>query len=159
MNILKDYHDTLTDVRKFIKAHPYRFSVYSGFMGVLCYLWTTRPRYGSYVDELLVYCNQLSQTPDSIRSGRSETELSKLMDLQAQNKLKYVNLGIVSLIMESRFSDVKRYQETSPYIVSPWWTVHRNVLDVGVLGRWIYLGKHMKDFDISDDEWIDIGRK
>ena len=34
--------------------------------------------------------------------------------------------------------------------------MHRNIVDVGVLGRWIYLRREMEDYDISDEEWLPV---
>lgn len=154
VNIARDYRDTFADLKKHFKEHPWRSACYAAMCVLLQQTWRRKPDSVSYFDTLVVYSNELSMVASTSRNQRSERYISKLVHQHSRLKLMYVNLGVLALIVERRsYPDVKSFPESCPQLRQPWWTVHRNIVDVGVWGSWRNIHNEMVDFDVNEEEW------
>ena len=154
VNIARDYRDTFTDLKKHFKEHPWRSACYFAMCILFQQTWKRRPDSASYFDTLVMYSNELSMVATPSRSQRSERYISRLIRQHSMHKLMYVNLGVVALIAERRSNpDVKSFPETCPQLRQPWWTLYRNIVDIGVWGSWWSIHNEMIDFDVNEEEW------
>ena len=154
MNIARDYRETFADVLKYAKQHPWKTACYAMMCVLFHQAWKRRPDRVSYFDTLVMYSNELSMVASGSRNPRSERYINRLFLRHSEHKLLYVNLGALALIVERRSCpDVKSFPETCPQLRQPWWTLYRNIVDVGVWGGWRMIHSEMVDFDINEDEW------
>lgn len=154
VNIARDYRDTFADVKKYVKHHPWKGACYAAMCVLLHQAWKRRPDSVSYFDTLVMYSNELGMVANDSRNPRSERYISRIFLQHSKHKLMYVNLGALALIVERRSCpDVKSFPETCPQLRQPWWSLYRNIVDVGVWGDWRVIHSEMVDFDVNEEEW------
>ena len=153
-NMARDYYVTFSDVGQFSRKHPLKTGLYLSTLAAAGYLWRKRPDFDSYTDSVVSWSNEITLVPESIRNKKSQRYVEGVFLLLDRNKLFYLNLGILALIIERRqYPDLKSYHETCSMLRKPWYMMYRNVVDIGVVGRWIHLDEEMREYDINDEEW------
>ena len=154
VNIARDYRDTFADVEKYVKQHPWRSVCYALMCVLFHQTWKRRPDSVSYFDTLIMYSNELGMVASVSRNPKSESYINRIILQHSKHKLMYVNLGVLALIVERRsYPDVRSFPETCPELRQPWWTLCRNIVDVGVWGGWRTIHSVMVDFDVNEEEW------
>ena len=53
---------------------------------------------------------------------------------------------------------VDKFEAQSGLVKPRWVDFHKQIVDVGVLGRWHAIHKAMFEFDVNPDEWDEQGR-
>ena len=157
VNISKDYYVTFSDAGQFSRQHPFRTAFYFSVLGAAAYMWRKKPDFVNYTDSVVSWSNEIALVPASIKNKKSQRYIERIFLMLIRDKLSCVNLGVLSVVVERRqYPSLRSFHETCPMLKTPWYSMHRNIVDVGVLGRWIYLRREMEDYDISDEEWLPV---
>jgi len=154
-NIMLDYYEVFTDIIKSAREHRFRSIV--GLIGVGAAVYSNKkvPDELNFQAELLDSANELSLVTETEQNRISKAYVERTLDLYSHKRLKYVNLGLVALIMElPAYPDLKSYQQTCTHLQPRWWTFYQRIIDIGVYGRWVVLQRKMIDYDINDTDWI-----
>lgn len=151
-NILLDYYEVSQDIIKSIKTHRVR-SAFSLFcFGGVVYSFKQVPDEFSYYGELLDWSNELSLVNEMEQNRVSKSHIDGVLDLYSNQRLRYVNLGLVAIVMEiPSYPECKNYHNTCSHLQPRWWTFYKRIIDVGIYGRWIVIQRKMVDYDINDE--------
>ena len=152
--ILDDYVAVSKDLASTARQRPLRTLLYLATGGILVTTWKKRPDLDGYINDILEYSNEIGQCSEAIRNSRAQSYIGRIIRLNSDGYLRYINLGLVAIVMErSSAPACKNYHETckhlQPGMLSAW---HR-VIDVGLWGHWLQLERNMVDFDVSEDEF------
>ena len=81
----------------------------------------------------------------------SKSHIDRILCLYSDKRLRYVNLGLVAIVMEiPTHPECKNYHNTCVHLQPRWWTFYERIIDVGVYGRWLVIQQKMVDYDIND---------
>ena len=109
------------------------------------------PSEHSYYAELLDWSNELSLVNQMEQNQVSKSHIDRTLDLYASNRLRYINLGLVAIVMEiPTYPECKNYHNTCVHLQPRWWTFHNRIVDIGMYGRWVVIQRKMLDYDINE---------
>ena len=150
-NIILDYYEVSLDIVKTIKTHRIR-SVFGFFCtGAVVYSFRQVPSEYNYYGELLEWSNELSLVNEKEQNQVSKSHIDRTLRLYASNRLHYVHLGLVAIVMETpTYPDCKNYHSTCVHLQPRWWTFYERIIDIGVYRKWIVIQQKMKDYDINE---------
>lgn len=150
--IFEDYRSAIKDTLLHAKAHPFKSTAYLIGTGTVLASWYQRPDYSSYVSAVVKYSNEICQCSEPSRKPTAYKHITEIIHLNSDNYLRYVNLGVVAVVIRRNSSaDVKMYNETCAHVQPHWWTVFNRIIDVGFWRKWYLLEKKMVDFDVNDE--------
>lgn len=133
---------------------PVKASVYGALLGGAWACFYTKPDRSSFEAALLERSGQLGLLSPWIRSGSSDGHVQSLMKLRNEGRLRYLSLGVLTLLYHSDFDpDVTLYEAQCSNLSVPWRELPQRVLDVGFVGRWWILDSKMRDYDVNEDEF------
>ena len=151
-NIILDYYEVLQDIVKSVKTHRVR-----SVLGLFCFggvVYSARqvPDEHSYYAELLDWSNELSLVNEAQQNKISKIHIDRILHLYANNRLFYVNLGLVAMVMEiPTYPECKNYHNTCKHLQPRWWTFYDRIVDVGMYRKWLVIQRKMVDYDINDE--------
>ena len=150
-NIILDYYEVSQDIIKSIKTHRVR-SVFGFFcFGAVVYTSRQVPNEHSYYAELLDWSNELSLVNKTEQNQVSKSHIDRTLHLYASNRLRYINLGLVAIVMEiPTYPECKNYHNTCVHLQPRWWTFYNRIVDVGMYGKWLVMQRKMIDYDINE---------
>ena len=152
-DILTDYVEVAKDLVQGAKQRPVKAALYLTSAALFTATWRKRPDYASYVDGVVNYANELGMCSETVRKPSAKRYLDDLSKLHADGRLKYVNLGVVAVVLKRDYSpSCANYHETCQHLQSRWWTMRERVVDVGFWDRWRNLELEMIDFDVNEEE-------
>lgn len=141
-----------------MKKRPVKSSIYVSLLATTGVLIKTNPGAKEFQSRLIESVTDLMLVGDLIRNPVSEKAIDTIVDLSNQQRLKCYNLGICSIMCIKNCSpEVGLYAATCKHLKPHWTEFHKTIIDVGVLGRWIYLEKAMVDYDVNPEEWLEDG--
>lgn len=151
-NIILDYYEVSQDIVKSIKTHRVR-SVFGLFcFGGIIYSSRQVPCENSYYAELLDWSNELSLVNEAEQNQVSKSHIDRVLDLYASNRLHYINLGLVAVVMERpRYPECKSYHHICVHLQPRWWTFYNRIVDIGMYRKWLVIQRKMVDYDINDE--------
>ena len=156
-NIADDYVIVTKDLATNLRQHPLRLLSLVVAGGTFTAMWRKNPDMDSYLEEILTYSNELSQCSELTRNPAAKEYIERLLLSNCHNLLSYVNLGILSLVVERRRSeDCFNYSMACRHLQPRWWSLHHWIVDVGVWGRWRVIEKEMIDFDVNEESLKDL---
>ena len=152
--ILDDYVAVSKDIASNARQRPIKTLLYLATGGTLVTTWKKRPDLDGYINDVLEYSNEIGECSEVTRSSRAQSYISRIIQLNSDGYLRYINLGLVAIVMtRSSAPACKNYHETckhlQPGLLSAW----QRVMDVGFWGRWLQLERNMVDFDVSEEEF------
>lgn len=121
-------------------------------------MYTSRqvPSESSYYGELLDWSNELSLVNKLEQNKVSKSHIERIIHLYANNRLRYINLGLVAIVLEKpTYPECKNYHNTCVHLQPRWWTFYNRIVDVGIYGRWLVIQQKMVDYDINDEYSLD----
>ena len=155
-NIFTDYVAVATDLVQSAKKKPIKFIIICTIGTTCAVMWRKIPDMDVYRDEVVQYSNELSQCSELTRNPRSQLYIEKLLLLDCSGSLRYINLGLCSVILERpNYKDCYNFTEVCPHLQPQWWTTHRRLIDVGFWNKWWLLEQNMTDFDVNEDSLSD----
>ena len=151
-NAVDDYVVVTKDAATSLRKRPLRLlSLVVGVVGTTA-MWRKNPRMDSYLEEMHAYCNELTQCSELTTNPVAKAYIERLLLANCHGNLNYVNLGILSLLVERRRnSECSNYNETCRHLQPRWWNYHRSIVDVGVWGKWRVMEKEMAEFDVNEE--------
>ena len=160
LGIANDYKEVGKDILQDMKSQPIKSSLYIGAIGTFCYFWQHNPTEDSFRQQLVDKANDLLQLSDLIRNPTSNNYVQKLTRSYNEGLVRRFNLGVCSLIwLDNYDKGVDVYQAQCKSLKVGWLDMKDRIVDIGVLGRWIYMDKAMVDYDINPAEWEELERK
>lgn len=104
--------------------------------------------------ELMENCHDLSLVSSPIRNRESDSHIDSLRTADREGRLHYVNCGLFSLVWQSQNrSDLNLYEAQCTHTNVPWYKWHTQIVDYGFLGKFHVMSKHMKNYDVNEEEW------
>ncbi|XP_076462428.1 mitochondrial import inner membrane translocase subunit Tim29-like [Babylonia areolata] len=160
MRIATDYKAAVADMVQDMKDSPKKSAIYLSLLGAGAVLAKTNPSELSFQEKVWHSHHDLLLVGDPIRSRHSDSHITFLQERYRENTLRYTNCGLFSLMWVAEYDPAVDKFEARCGLVKPrWLEFHKQVVDVGVLGRWYWLGKAMVDYDINEEEWDENGHK
>ncbi|KAK3594578.1 hypothetical protein CHS0354_006267 [Potamilus streckersoni] len=158
LNILQDYKMAMADIGADMKKKPLKASFYLAGLATLGIMVKTNPSEQSFRCQLIDNTTDLMMIGNAIRNPKSSSHIEDQNKLALKGCLNYQSLLFFSVMYRTEFSSEVGLYEANCKFVKPHWTeFHKSVVDVGLFGRWIYLDKAMKDFDINPYDWKEDG--
>ncbi|XP_041475883.1 mitochondrial import inner membrane translocase subunit Tim29-like [Lytechinus variegatus] len=153
-NMYRDYRAATVDVFTDMKERPFKAAFYIATLSAIGYMWSQAPDEENFEIELVNASNDLLLLSNLTRNQSSDGHVQKLTALQNAGVLRFMNLGVCSLIWEDNFDKrVAMYDAKCDYLAVSWRELPDRIRDVGFLGRWHYLSKAMTDYDINEFEF------
>lgn len=151
-NIILDYYEVSKDLIKSVKTHPVRSVLGLFCFGAVVYSSRQVPSESSYYAELLDWSNELSLVSETQQNKVSKSHIDKSLHLYANKRLRYVNLGLVAMVMEIPvYPECKNYHNTCVHLQPRWWTFYDRIVDIGIYREWLVIQRKMVDYDINDE--------
>ena len=149
----------IVDIVKDSKESPVKASIYIGTLFTLGTLYKTNPKERDYDQAVTESAHEMLLIGKDIRNPHTDLYLSSILEAKRDRRLRYISLFFFSLVYFDTSSHDSGIFESRCNLVKPHWTeFHKQIADVGVFGRFIYLDKAMVDFDVNTDEWTEDGR-
>lgn len=153
-NMHRDYKAATVDVFTDMKERPFKAAFYIASLSAIGYMGSQAPDEENFEKELVEASNDLLLLSNLTRNQGSDIHVQKLMALQNAGVLRYMSLGVCSLIWEDHFDKrVALYDAKCDYLSVSWREFPDRIRDVGFMGRWHYLSKAMEDYDINEFEF------
>ncbi|KAK7508321.1 hypothetical protein BaRGS_00000560 [Batillaria attramentaria] len=159
-NIANDYKAAVLEMAEDMKASPRKSAFYLAVLGTGALLAKTNPSEVSFRATVTENAQDLMMLGDPIRNYKSDRYVQRLQEAYLEGTLRYTNCGLFSLIWIAGFDPaVSKYEARCKQVKPRWTEFHKQVVDIGVLGRWRMIHRAMQDYDINPDEWDEEGRK
>lgn len=153
-SLFADYKEACRDTIVGVWKRPVRAGVCLSLLGGVWACVHTNPEEGSFETNLIEMANQLGLLSPWIRNGMSDGHVQKLIKLHSQGCLRYVSLGVVSLVYQADYDpESSLYEAHCSALSVPWSELGDRALDMGFAGRWWMLETKMKDYDVNDEEF------
>ena len=154
--VFVDYKTVFKEFYRHSKEKPLRsLSTLATLLG-LYYVYDKNPDAESYHDAVLGCANELLQLSHLIRNPSSDKYVQQILEFQNQRRLRVQSLGLLSVVWVSEFGPhCDLYEKHCPYVQPRWFTLPQRIIDVGFHGRWFFLDKAMKDYDVNEAELAD----
>ncbi|XP_071118872.1 mitochondrial import inner membrane translocase subunit Tim29-like [Haliotis cracherodii] len=157
--IFQDYKTVVVETIQDIKKQPVKSSFYISTLAGLGWLYKTNPSETSFRTQLIHSSQDLLLIGEPIRNPTSDNHIQDLSLTLKDGKLRFLSLGILTLVWRTQHSHWTGLYDAQCKQLKPQWSeFHKHIVDVGVLGRWIYLDKAMIDYDINTEEWDEDGK-
>ena len=151
--IYVDYKNVFFDFCQFIYKKPLKAARNFSVLGVLAGIWYTNPEGDTYAAQLMENANTLSLLSNKVRNPKCNETIQQLVTLNSENRLTVHNFGLFSLVRQKEHDDTSCvYEEKCYYLKERWLYMYKDIVDVGLLGKWYFLEKAMVDFDVNDVE-------
>ena len=156
-NIVDDYATVTKDTATSLRQRPFRLLSLVAGVGTFTAMWRKNPDMDSYLEELLAYSNEISQCSELTRNLAAKRYIERLLLLKCHGLLSYVNLGILSFVVERRkIEDCSNYAVSCRHLQPRWWSLPHWIVDVGVWGKWRVMEKEMVNFDVNEESLKDL---
>ncbi|XP_069802958.1 mitochondrial import inner membrane translocase subunit Tim29 isoform X2 [Dendropsophus ebraccatus] len=153
-SLLRDYKEACKDIVVGAKDRPGKATLYLSLLAGVGVCSSMAPPEDSFRCSLLEASSSLLLLSPWTRSGRSDGHVQRLIDLNNQGRLRYINLLVLSLVYEAPYDpDCDLYNSQCPHLQPRISDFPGRVLDIGFLGHWWLLKNKMKDFDVNEDEF------
>ncbi|VDI51764.1 Hypothetical predicted protein [Mytilus galloprovincialis] len=158
-NIFKDYRAVFDETIQDIKNRPVKASFYGSLLATSIVMLKTNPSEQNFQSEILECSNSLSTVGELIRNPQSDNHVTTLMTAMKDNTMKVRNLKFFTVVSMREYPIHSGLFEANCTYAKPHWTEwHKSIVDIGIFGRWVYLQKAMKDYDVNPDEWLPDGQ-
>jgi Translocase of the Inner Mitochondrial membrane 29 len=150
LNVFDDYKNVGKDSFEDAKSRPWRSSCVIAALSVAYLAYRQNPTRLSFIDALLESNNDLIQVPATARNTQSESFVVEAVRYHSADRLRYVNLGLFSLILHEDFNkscDV--YEAHCTYLSPSLFLFYQRVVDIGLFNHWLKIEGAMKDFDVN----------
>ncbi|CAN9505358.1 unnamed protein product [Ophioblennius macclurei] len=153
-SLFSDYKEACKDVVTGAWERPVKASVYTSLVGGAWLCLHFKPDHMSFDACLLEHSNKLGLLSPWIRSGTSDNHVQDLVKLGNEGRLRYLSLGLLSLVYRADYDETAAlYEARCSNLSVPWRELPRRILDVGFAGRWWVLDSKMNNYDINEEEF------
>lgn len=154
-NLYIDYAEVFKEARQNARRRPIRASLYGGATIFVLNLFRTNEGLKSYTSEVVSACNRLGSVTEDCRNPKSSKFVEQIGELNCHGLLRQVDLGFSTLVYRSDTnSDTALYRYNCSYL-SPSIKefFQERIVDLSLLGHWLFLELNMKDYDINEDQY------
>lgn len=139
-----------------VKDKPRKATLYFTGVAIMTALAKTNPSEKDFRDVVMEMEKELMCLSDLVRNPEVNGFIQTILNCRVHDTLHVTNLGLLSIAWRSEFSPSCDVFVAQCNRVKPRWRdFHKQVLDIGICNRWIYLERMWKDFDINPEEWED----
>lgn len=158
-NIYLDYYEVFKEVQKGARKRPLKASFYGASALFVLNLFRTNEGLRSYHSEVISACNRIGAVTEGSRNPTSFKFVQDIGELNGHGLLRQVDLGFSTLIYKADSRpDVALFRYNCSYLnPSIKEFVQERLVDLGFLGHWLMLEVKMKDYDINESEFQDLG--
>lgn len=151
-NLWIDYYEVFKETRQSARKRPVRASIYGAATLFVLNMFRTNEGLRSYTSEVISACNKIGSVAENSRNPRSSQFVGQLGELNCHGLLRQVDLGFSTLIYQADTSpETALFRYNCPYLrPSTKEFFQERVVDLGVLGHWLFLELNMKDYDINE---------
>ena len=150
----QDYKAVAVETKNDIKSHPIKASFCLLGFGILGFFHKTVPDEASFLDKFLESTTELAIVGEKIRNPETVAFMRSIVQHQNKERLHYTNFGLFSIVWFSDHGNGVDLFEAHCQHLQPKWRQYRDrIVDVGVLGQWVWIQQYMHDYDINPDEW------
>lgn len=143
-----------------MKDRPFKSSVYLGLMTAAAVLYKTNPTEQHLRVTLVQDANELMLVGEMVRNPKSDEHIQTLIKAMKDDRLRRISLGIFSFLYITQFTKgIDLYAAHCSQLKPHWTEFHKHIVDIGVFGRWLYISKAMKDYDVNPEEWTEDGKQ
>ena len=137
-----------------MKAKPAKSVFYLGALAGVGYLMKTNPTECDFRGQILECSNELLLLGDAIRNPNSNGHIQDLIESYNAGHIRRLNLGVCSLMwLDDYDATVDLYEARCKSTRVRWLDMKDRIVDIGVMGRWLWLEKALIDYDINPEEW------
>jgi len=155
-NIYNDYRTVAVEAAEDAKQHPFKTSAYFTLLAIAGYFMRTNPTRHQFDSQLTECANDIATVGDPIRNPSSEQHIQHLVCCANAGLLRRTTFGVFSLMWIDNYDPaVDVYEARCKLLKVGWFEWPERVIDIGVLGRWIWLENAMIDYDVNPEEWKD----
>ncbi|KAF7281252.1 hypothetical protein GWI33_004986 [Rhynchophorus ferrugineus] len=148
--VIKDYKEVAVSVQQDIKDRPLRFSFYFTGASFLTLCMSLNPNVQSFRAKYIQSANDIGLVPVSLANPQAINHLKYIERSFNQNLIRYINLGIMSIMWTDKYSDdCDLYESNCSYLQVPYWDIRNRILDIGFLNVWWITSRKMLDYDIN----------
>lgn len=148
--LAKDYRDVAISLKQESKEKPLKATGYILGLGVLGYSIKSNPNLKSFRAKYVQCSNDLSLVSSVVANPEAVEHLKYIERCFNANLIRYMNLGILSIIWVDEYSsECNVYETNCSYLQVPYRKLHERIIDVGFLNIWWNISKKMLDYDIN----------
>ena len=137
-----------------MKEKPAKSVFYLSSLAGIGYLIKTNPNEQSFRGEILECSNELLLLGDAIRNPNSNDHVQDLIEAYNAGHIRRLNLGVCTLMWRDNYdASVDLYEARCKSTRVGWLGIKDRIMDIGVMGRWLWLEKALIDYDINPNEW------
>eukprot|EP01134_Creolimax_fragrantissima_P001309 CFRG1309T1 len=150
-----DYAEATRMIGRYCKNSPFRATTWAGLAAAIYYISSQSPSRNHYTTALTQHQDEINLLPIFGRKQSSNQYIQRMTKLRDEGLLDVVNLGLFSILRQTRYSnDLRLYPSqvmgTSLPSIEPMEATQTSVLDFGFMGHWWKLEEAMEDFDIAE---------
>ena len=158
--MLDDYKYSSVETLKLFKDKPFRMSVYTSLALTASYFYANNPSMENYRSHLATMTCDLAEVGDAIRNDDKSREIQRLLKHDTEGRLRRFTLGVCNFIWITDYpSYVDLYEAHCKEVEMTWSEWPKSIVDVGVLGHWLWSEDYLKDFDINPEEWDNAAKR
>lgn len=148
--LAKDYTDVALSVKQEAKEKPFKAGSYVTGLGILYYCNTHNPNLQSFRAKYIQSANALSLINEDLVNPQSQNHIKYIDDCYNAKLIRYLNLGIASIIWVDNYSsECDLYEAQCKYLKIPYTKFFERILDVGFCNIWWVTSRKMLDYDIN----------
>lgn len=152
--IVDDYVWAIKETGVYLKEKPLKSSLVISTTGISGYFYVNNPSMESYTAHLATSTCDLAEVGDLIRNETKSSQLQNLIYLNTQGRLRRFTLGVCCFIWVSDYPNyIDLYEVHCKEVRMKWKDFPKHIVDIGVLGRWLWSEEYLEDIDINPSEW------
>ncbi|KAG8441365.1 hypothetical protein GDO86_006917 [Hymenochirus boettgeri] len=156
-SLLHDYGEACKDIVIGAKERPYKAAFYVSLLTGAGICASKVPSEDSFNSCLIEASSHLLLLSPFTRSKKSDQHVQHLLNLRNQGRLRHLDFVIFSVVYEAPYDPgYDLYPAHCPYLKPRSSHLLKRVLDVGFFGRWWLLNLKMEDFDVNEEDDLNL---
>lgn len=141
-----------------MKDRPLKSGIYVSLVAGAFYLGKTNPSELDFKEHLIENAGELLKLGEPIRNPTSDNHMQNLFKCYNSGQIRYLNFGLFSVMWRDNYKEgVDLFDAQCKPLKVGWFDLPERTLDIGILGKWHWIEKAMKDYDINPNEWNEQG--
>ncbi|MFH4977269.1 hypothetical protein AB6A40_003978 [Gnathostoma spinigerum] len=158
-DLVRDYKSVLVDAVKDARNSPLKSLVIGAGLGTAFLAYKTNPTERDLYNVLADKRQMMVLVPNSIHNANADEALSSRTLLIDQNRFHYIDCWLFSLVVARPYDKNVCIYSSQDQNLKPWIGRHiyENLVDVGAFGQWCFLERSLKNYDINEEEFRNMG--
>lgn len=146
----RDYRDVALSVKAEAKQKPMKAASYITGLGFLYFCNTHNPNLQSFRANYLQCANDLGLIHEDLVNPQSMNHMKYIEECYNTRRLRYLNLGIASVIWVDNYSkECNLYESNCKYLKVPYSKFKERIIDIGFCNIWWVMSRKMLDYDVN----------